>query len=343
MRRAIAHFGLTGLLAFPAAAADSPEAAMQDLGEQLVEAGAAETEVTLAVTAFQHNDTSCSQLSNYMADILSAKLQNLGRGRIQLFERQLLPVIFDEIRFSLTGPVDPDTTPEAGRIGGVDTLVVGSITEFPDRVSIVARLVRTSTGGVLAFATTTFPRTGSIDQMMAARSRAACGITADSQAQEPAATSTPASAPAEPLGVFQAEDFEARVVRLVYGKANKAANFIIRFTNTSKSKISIARIQDSLAVSDGLGDLMAYKDVWTGLKICPKNSVHRCNLNSPQRVTTISSGKTAQLNFSVSSNNDMPPEQMSVTMDLVLSGNEAAPTEYRIVSFGLFDLKPEVR
>jgi hypothetical protein len=34
---------------------------------------------------------------------------------------------------------------------------------------------------------------------------------------------------------------------------------------------------------------------------------------------------------------------MSVTMGLVYSANEKAPTEYRIVSFGLFDLTPEVR
>ncbi len=342
MRVSFALLGFTALLAFPAAAADSPETAMKDLSEQLVKAGVADKEVTLAVTAFQHNDTLCSQLSNYMADLLSANLQVLGDGRIRLFERQLLPAIFDEIRFGLTGPVDPDTIPEAGRIGGVDTLVVGAITEFPDRVSVIARLVRTSTGGVVAFATTTFPRTGSIDQMMAARSREACGITAEAPEQNSAAASPISSPSREPVGTFSAEGFEARVVRLVYSKASKTANFIIRFTNTGKQKIGLAYVQKSLAVTDGLGNIMPPKDVWNGLRICV-NNISWCVLKNPERVTTLSGDKTAQLNFNVSAERGEPPVQMNVTMDLVYSPNEKAPAEYRIVPFGIFDLTPEVR
>lgn len=342
MRASLALFAFAVILSFPVAAADSPEAAMQDLAKQLVDAGAVDKEATLAVTAFQHNDTRCSQLSNYMADLLSANLQGLGRGRIRLFERQLLPAIFDEIRFGLTGPVDPDTAPEAGRIGGVDSLVVGSITEFPDRISVVARLVRTSTGGVVAFATTTFPRTGSIDQMIAERSRAACGITAEAPAQDSAAASTTSHSPRDPVGTFSAEGFEARVERVVYNKSKKTANFIIRFTNTSEGKISLAYVAKSAAVSDGLGNIMPPKDVWTGLRICSINSFN-CVLRNPDRVTTISAGKTAQLNFNVSAEGDEPPERMNVTMDLVYSPNEKAPKEYRIVSFGLYDLTPEIR
>ena len=87
---------------------------------------------------------------------------------------------------------------------------------------------------------------------------------------------------------------------------------------------------------------MPFKDVWTGLKVC--RSVSRnCVLEYPDRITTISSGKTAQLNFNVSGEGSEAPRQLNVTMELVYSPSEKEPTKYRIISFGLYDLTPELR
>lgn len=342
MRSSFTIYVFALLFSQPLAAADTLEAAMQELAGKLVDAGTAEQQITLAVTAFQHNDTLCSDLSNYMADLLSVNVQGLGRGRIRLFERQLLPVIFDEIRFGRMGPVNPDTAAEPGRIGGVDSLVVGSIIEFPDQIRVVARLVRTSTGGVEAVAMTVFPRTGTIDQMMTERSRMACGVTAEIQEQEPSVASRTSRSAREPVGKFSADGFEAWIERLVYNKSDGVANFVIRFTNSSEGKIGLAYVHRTMAVTDGLGNVMPWNGIWTGLKIC--EGVHRrCVQGLPGNATTIAAGKTAQLTFNVSGMGEEPPEQMNVTMDLIYSPNENAPDRYRIVPFGLYDLTPEVR
>ena len=63
----------------------------------------------------------------------------------------------------------------------------------------------------------------------------------------------------------------------------------------------------------------------------------------PSYVTTLSGGKTAQLNFNVSGEGSEAPEQLSVTMELVYSPTEKEPSKYEIVSFGLYDLTTELR
>lgn len=76
----------------------------------------------------------------------------VGKAEFAVVERLEMAKVFDELKFSLSGAVDPDNALKVGKILGADVLVLGSVEKLSSKYHINARLVKAETGEVLAAA-----------------------------------------------------------------------------------------------------------------------------------------------------------------------------------------------
>lgn len=141
------------------------EDGLRDLAEEIIDRSSSAGTSTIAVAAFPHVDDTCSELSNYVADELVLNLFNVPGSNVLIVERSQLGRIFSEISLSMSGVVDANTTQEIGRIAGVDTLLVGSITDIGDQLRINARMLDTETAQVFSAAAVNIPRTDTVEEL----------------------------------------------------------------------------------------------------------------------------------------------------------------------------------
>lgn len=183
------------LTASPAAhGADSLEDGVAELAQQIISKSAASERMTLAVSAFPHADDTCSELSNYLVDELVLSLFEVDDGRLQIIERSQLERIFAELELSLSGAVDANTTKELGRIYGVDSLLIGSLTVLGDKLRVISRLIETETGQVFSAAATNIPKTATIVSLMERPAADGCTLAGGSRSAEPQQAAAQASA-----------------------------------------------------------------------------------------------------------------------------------------------------
>ena len=91
---------------------------------------------------------------NTLGAFLSEKLTGSLRrtSSFDVVERKSLHRIFDELKLGFTGMVDPASVREAGKILGVEAILVGTVTDLGRSVDLSVRLIHTETAMVLASA-----------------------------------------------------------------------------------------------------------------------------------------------------------------------------------------------
>ncbi|MBB3192405.1 FlgO family outer membrane protein [Halomonas cerina] len=149
------------------------------LARQIVarSSSSASDQTTIAISSFPHVDDTCSELSNFLVDELVLSLFSIPDGNLQIIERSQLSRIFAELELSMSGAVDANTTQELGRIHGVDTLLVGSLTTLGDDLRVNSRLINTETGQVFSAAAVNIPKTSTIETLMQRPSASGCTMT----------------------------------------------------------------------------------------------------------------------------------------------------------------------
>lgn len=150
------------------------EGGIDDLARQIVARSSSSDKTTIAISAFPHVDDTCSELSNFLVDELVLSLFSIPDGNLQIVERSQLSRIFAELELSMSGAVDANTTQELGRIHGVDTLLVGSLTTLGDDLRVNSRLINTETGQVFSAAAVNIPKTTTIENLMQRPSASGC-------------------------------------------------------------------------------------------------------------------------------------------------------------------------
>lgn len=158
----------------PGAAQASVSDGISELARQIVERSAAADRTTIAIAAFPHVDDTCSELSNFLVDELVLSLFSTRGHQLSIIERSQLGRIFAELELSLSGVVDVNTTQELGRVHGVETLLIGSLTTVGDDLRINARLIDTETARVFSAAAVNLPRTSTIEDLMARPAAGGC-------------------------------------------------------------------------------------------------------------------------------------------------------------------------
>lgn len=96
-------------------------------------------------------------VGEWLATTLTTHLAREGLGRCELFTRRKLSRVLEEWKLQATGLVDPATLCRAGKLSGVDGVIVGEVDGDDREVRLNLEVVDTETAGVLASARTTIP------------------------------------------------------------------------------------------------------------------------------------------------------------------------------------------
>lgn len=147
---------------------------IDQLASQIIARSVAADRTTIAISSFPHVDDTCSELSNFLVDELVLSLFRLPDNQLSIIERSQLDRIFSELELSLSGAVDVNTTQELGRVHGVDTLLVGTLSNFGEDLRVNARLIDTETAQVYSAAAVNIPRTSTFEALMARPAAGGC-------------------------------------------------------------------------------------------------------------------------------------------------------------------------
>ncbi len=192
----------------PISAQASVSDGISDLAEQIVARSVAADRTTIAISSFPHVDDTCSELSNFLVDELVLSLFNVPDNQLSIIERSQLGRIFAELELSLSGAVDVNTTQELGRVHGVETLLIGSLTTVGDDLRINARLIDTETAQVFSAAAVNIPRTSTIEELMARPAAGGCTMMPTAAGQQAAPGTTPAATGGGTLSAGELESFD---------------------------------------------------------------------------------------------------------------------------------------
>jgi hypothetical protein len=126
-------------------------ASVHQLADRLAESTPERRVLWLAVSEFADLDGVTSDLGRYVAERLTTRLSH-HRDRFRLLERRRLAQVLEELRFGLSALADPRKIQQAGRMAGVDALVIGTVSERGRAVDVDARIVEVNTMAVVASA-----------------------------------------------------------------------------------------------------------------------------------------------------------------------------------------------
>jgi curli biogenesis system outer membrane secretion channel CsgG len=131
-------------------AATNFRSSIDDIVKQIVNSMESEQKKRVAIMDFRNIDHSVSKLGMYLSETLITKL--FQTHKFKVIERSQLGQALQEIGLAQTGVVDRETAQEVGKVLGVDSLVIGTVTDLVDSIDINARLISTETGEVFAVA-----------------------------------------------------------------------------------------------------------------------------------------------------------------------------------------------
>jgi tetratricopeptide (TPR) repeat protein len=106
------------------------------------------TDKTIAVARFSYSDGRDSRDGGIVAERITTELVKLKEFKI--IERKEIEKVFEELKLQRSGAIDSDSVKEIGKMLGADWMVVGTITELPDKeLELNTRLVRVESGEIL--------------------------------------------------------------------------------------------------------------------------------------------------------------------------------------------------
>lgn len=150
------------------ARSDELEAGIKALSGKLVPALTGSENKRISVSDFTDLQGEVSELGRYVAEQLSVELVNGAKG-LSMLDRAHLKSLLDEHKLTAQGLVNPSVAKRVGQFAGVDVIVLGSISTFPNRIVLTARAIETESSRVVAVATASLSRSGETDSLMTAR------------------------------------------------------------------------------------------------------------------------------------------------------------------------------
>ena len=149
-----------------ARAADSLDAGIQELAQQIVPQVQKLGRKRLAVIDFGSLDGHVNDLGRFVAEELSAALV-LSGGDLRVLDRQDLSKIIEEQKLSVVGVTQPGAVQKLGQLAGADVLVTGSTVNLGDSVRITAKVLSTATADIVGAAQkTTVPFDDAVARML---------------------------------------------------------------------------------------------------------------------------------------------------------------------------------
>lgn len=122
----------------------------EDISNELVENG----QKRVAIADFVDLNGQSSDFGKYLAEELITRFFK-EKSRFKVVERQRLDKVIAEQKLSLTGLIDPKLAQTIGKILGVQSIVVGTISDIGRNFKINARIIDAGTGEVFAASSAT--------------------------------------------------------------------------------------------------------------------------------------------------------------------------------------------
>lgn len=123
---------------------------LETLSQQLAASLPDDKKLTVAVLDFNDLAGNVSALGRLVNEELVTKL--FQTRRVKVIERGLLEKAINELKFTLSGLVDPNRAKQLGKQVGADAIVTGTIADLGSIVKINARLIEVEKGDVVAAA-----------------------------------------------------------------------------------------------------------------------------------------------------------------------------------------------
>ena len=107
----------------------------------------------IAVAGFSYSDGHDSGDNNIVSERLTTELVKVRK--IKVIERNEIDKVFAELKLQRTGSIDTDSAKTIGKMLGADWVVLGTLTELPDKqIELNARLVGVESGEIINAAST---------------------------------------------------------------------------------------------------------------------------------------------------------------------------------------------
>jgi TolB-like protein len=167
--RLLQLIALTALSFVWSSSASGYEAEVKALATKLVTSLEAANQTSAAVLDFEDLHGSTTDLGHFLAQELTDSLVSVSKT-LSVVDRTNLQQLLRENKLSMEGLVNPETSKKLGKLIGIDTVIVGTVTTTPDKVRISVRAVDVETGRILATQSSTFPVTGELTGLVSSGS-----------------------------------------------------------------------------------------------------------------------------------------------------------------------------
>lgn len=102
----------------------------------------------IAVAGFSYSDGRDSRDGGVVAERITTELVKLKK--IKVIERKEIEKVFEELKLQRSGAIDSDSVKDIGKMLGADWVVVGTLTELPDKqLELNARIVGVESGEII--------------------------------------------------------------------------------------------------------------------------------------------------------------------------------------------------
>jgi len=85
----------------------------------------------IAVAGFSYSDGRDSRDGGVVAERITTTL--VKAKKFKVIERKEIEKVFEELKLQRSGAINPDSAKEIGKLLGADWVVVGTLTELPDK------------------------------------------------------------------------------------------------------------------------------------------------------------------------------------------------------------------
>jgi hypothetical protein len=105
-----------------------------------------------------------NELGRFLAQELSTQLVSASR-QVSVIDRANLQVLLRENSLSMEGLVNPSSSRKLGNLTGIDTIILGTVTQLGDSIRLSVRAVSVETGRIVVSQSTTLPPNRSLTEM----------------------------------------------------------------------------------------------------------------------------------------------------------------------------------
>ena len=147
----------------PARATDTLEA-VEQLATQIAAAAPDGKQVRIAVTDFADSQGVISDYSRYVADRLILRLAR--NQRLMAIERRFLGVVLEQLKLKRSDLAKPENARLLAKEFGADIVVLGSMTDLGNQITLEAKVVDILTNDTLGFASAEVTKDSKVTRML---------------------------------------------------------------------------------------------------------------------------------------------------------------------------------